>query len=206
MRIYSADALAALDSGRFTVRCLLKVELPESEIFAIWDDVGTIIVGGVTYTGAASRFTVKPAAATYDSGARPCIVTLSGLDSETAAIVDGAQWHQRPILIQRAVIATDAPAVLHLADEFSGRLDQMVLKEQVGSTYTIDFLCESEAIENQRSGARTRSDADQRERDATDGFFSFSASAVTTTIDWGRAPQQAAQRKGGIAGFLGKIF
>lgn len=206
MRTFSAEALAALDAGGFTTRCLLRVDMPDDEYFAIWDDIGQIVADGVTYEGAPGRFTVQPAVGSYDDGARPCTVTLPGLDSEVVAFIMSAPWHQRPVLIQRAIVATEAPQVLHLSPEFSGRLDKVVQKESPGGTYDLQFLCETEAIENSRSGARTRSDADQRQRDPDDGFFSFSTSAKTTTIDWGRSPQQAAPKPSGIAKFLDKIF
>ena len=189
------------------MRCLLRVEMPDDEVFAIWDDIGDIVVSGVTYAGKANRFTVQPAPASYDAAARPAIVTLSGLDEAAVALIDASPWHQRPIVIERAIIATESPAVLHLATEFSGRLDKMLQREKVGESYQLQFHCESAAIENTRSGGRTRSDADQRTRDPDDGFFSFAASAVTTTIDWGRNPQVPQQTsRGGIGRLFDKLF
>lgn len=204
MRTISEPALAALDSGRFTARCLVHALLPDDETFSVWDDVGDVVIEGVTYFGAAGRFTVQSAPSSYDSAARGAKVTFSGLDPLVAAQVQSSQWHQRPISITRLIIATEAPSVLHLLPDFAGRLDKMVVREETGGLSTVEFLCETDAIENSRSGGRTRSDADQRERDPTDGFFKFSASAATTTIDWGVNPQQAKPR--GIARLLDKIF
>lgn len=206
MRTLSAGGLAALDSGQFTVRCLLKVVLPApDDPFCIWDDIGTISVDGDAYVGRPGRFTVQPSSSAYDQSSRAAKLTLSALDYEVVNLIEGYAWHQSPVLVRRAVIATELPAVLHLLDEFSGYLDQMVVRESAGGLATVEFLCETDSRELSRSGARTRSDADQRERDAADGFFSFSVSAVTTAIDWGRAPELP-QKPKGIARLLDKLF
>lgn len=194
MRIISSEALAALDSGRFAVRCLLRVEADGGDL-AIWDDVGSIVHGGVTYLGAAGRFTVAPVTSAQDGGARSVDVTLSGLDLDAANAVDGAGWHQRPITITRAILATDAPQVLHTMPVFAGFLDQMLRSERSGGVTTMIFRCESSSRELGRKGARTRSDADQRQRDPDDGFFKHTVNAVQQQIQWGQSSQQAAPRK-----------
>lgn len=204
MRVISSQGQAALDSGRFGVRCLLKVTL-DASTFCIWDDVGDITISGDTYTGAAGRFTVTPSTSVSDLSVRNLDVTLSGLDAEVVALIDGEQWHQRPILIQRAVFAIDTPQTLHVMPEFSGFLDQMIWRERIDGTTTVMFRCESASREYARSSARTRSDADQRQRDSSDGFFKNAVSAVTTQIDWGRSPEQPRPR-GGIAGLIDRIF
>lgn len=210
MRIISAEAQEALDTGRFTIRCLLSVHMDDPEdVFAIWDDVGDITIDGPTYKGAAGRFTVETSVSVKDLSIQNLDVALSGLDSEVTNLIDGAQWHQRPITITRAIVATEAPTVLHLMPEFSGFLDQMFWRETQGGTSEMRFRAESASREFNLAGARTRASSDQRQRDASDGFFDFAASAISTQIDWGRTPEMpgAKQKKpGGIAGLLGKIF
>lgn len=194
MRVLSLDALAALASGRFGVRCLLKVEHDDGA-FCIWDDVGTISYDGDSYSGAAGRFTVAPVTSVRDASARNVDVTLSGLDTAVANAVDGAGWHQRPILITRAVIATDAPHVLHTMPIFAGFLDQMIRREAADGTSTLVFRCEASSRELSRRGARTRSDVDQRQRDPDDGFFRHTVNAVQQNIDWGAAPEKPQKKK-----------
>lgn len=196
MRVISNDALAALDSGRFRVRCLLRAEMDEGD-FSIWDDYGSITVAGVTYSGAPGRFTVSPVSSVSDMSARNCDVSLSALDLETIGKIDEIDWHQRPITIQRAILAEDAPQTIHVMTYFSGFLDQMIWKETPGGTANITFRCEPSARELQRKGTRTRSDSDQRERDSEDGFFASVVQASSTNILWGRRnpPRQADVRK-----------
>ncbi len=193
MRVISSIATDALDSGRFRVRCLLRAQADGGDV-ALWDDVGTIDVGGVTYSGAPGRFVVGPVVSVSDFSARNCDVTLSGLDLTVAAMIDQANWHQRPITIQRAIITEDAPAVLHLMPYFIGFLDQMVWREKVDGQSVITFRCEASARELQRKGTRTRSNSDQRQRDPDDGFFSATVSASTSSIVWGTRPQQVQQQ------------
>ncbi len=201
MRVISNDALTALDSGRFRVRCLLLAEMDDGD-FAIWDDMGQITVASVTYTGAPGRFTVSPVSSIADMSARNCDVALSALDLETVARIDQEDWHQRPVTIQRAIIAEDAPQTLHLMPYFSGFLDQMIWKETAGGTANVTFRCEASARELQRKGTRTRSDADQRERDAADGFFAAVVKASSTNIEWGRRSQPPQPKKKKIWDFF----
>jgi hypothetical protein len=195
MRVISSTALDALDTGRFGVRCLLKVTPPSGGPFAIWDDVGNITVSGVTYVGAAGRFIVQPSTSTVDLSVYKVDVTLSGLDSESLALIGASGWHQRPVEIYRAIIATDAPQVFHVLLEFSGFLDQAIIREQPGGVSEMKFRCESASREFDRSGARTRGNADQRARDSDDGFFEFSASAVSEPFNWGKRDKQFEKRK-----------
>jgi hypothetical protein len=208
MRTLHNDALDALDSGRFAVRCLLKVTLDSELIIAMWDDIGNIEVDGVTYVGRPGRFTVSGVVSEKGATVPKMDVTLSGLDSEAVAIIDGYQWHQRPITCYRAVFAIDDPTGIHVMPEFSGFLDQMEWSEAADGSSTIVFRCESSAREMRRTGARTRSDTDQRTRDSSDGFFEFAASAVTTPVNWGGRPQSAKQstKPSGLAGLFDKWF
>jgi hypothetical protein len=205
MKTLSSTALAALDAGRFLVRTLVSAYPEDEDPLHIWDGRGDIAVAGTTYTGAAGRFTIQPAASAADLAPRAVDITLSGLDAEVVAMIENTDWHQRPITIDRAVIVPDALTVLHLMREFAGAMDTGLRREQRDGTTTLTIRCESAARELTRAGAHTRSDADQRLRDPADNFFAFSVAAMNTTIDWGRAPERP-QRPGGIAGFLDRIF
>jgi hypothetical protein len=204
MRVLSSDALAALDSGRFGVRTLVKVAPAGETPFCIWDDVGDLSYASDTYTGKAGRFTVSPYQTTQDLTARNVDVTFSGIDGEAVAYFLAAPWHQAPLTIARGIFAVDTPQTIAVTVEFAGFVDQMISSDQVGGAWTLVYRCESAAREFQRAGARTRSDSDQRQRDADDGFLKFATSAVNTKIDWGPVQQQARPR--GIAKLISKIF
>ena len=210
MRIISSEATDALNSGRFGERSLLKLSPLGDDPLAIWDDLGTLSYGGTDYVGAAGRFIVEPSTTASALSVRGLKITFSGLDSEIVALIEGVDWHQRPILYSRATFAIDSPQLLYVHDEFAGFMDQIKWSEAInGQPSALVLYCESASREYARHGSRTASDADQRQRDSNDGFFSFAASAVTQTIDWGRQPEapttQPAKRSG-FAGLLDSIF
>jgi hypothetical protein len=189
MRTVSNDALAALRSGRFKLRTLIKLEPSDTDPLCLWDDLGSIIVDSDVYVGKPGRFTVSPISSSADYSIRNMDVTLSGLDPTAVGLIESTVWHQRPILRQRAVISVDRPQILNLVEEFAGFMDQIEWGEVIDDKATLIIHCEDTGREYTRKGSRTASDADQRQRDADDGFLSFAGSAVTTTIDWGPNPQ-----------------
>jgi hypothetical protein len=204
MRTIPTAALDALDAGRYRVRCLLKITLDSPEPpFCIWDDVGTIVAGGDTYHGAAGRFTVDAATSVKDQSVRNLDLTLSGLDTAAIQMVNASNWHQRPIFVQRAILAIDAPTVLHLMPEFSGFVDTAIQREGSDGRSTLVFRCESASRGFDRGNARKRSDADQRLRDSNDGFYAFAAAAINKPIDWGTTAQKP---RSGLKALIRKIF
>ncbi len=182
MRIISADAQAALASGRFRRRGLLRADLDDGP-FALWDDFGQLVLDGVTYHGAPGRFHVSLPPSVSDLSARNVDVSFSGLDYAVANMMDEAAWRMRPVWIARAIIAEDTPQIINVMPVFIGTIQQMLRKDLRTSTLT--FRCESSARELSRRGVRTRGDADQRQRDATDAFFAFAVMARSS--NWCRA-------------------
>jgi hypothetical protein len=204
MRTIHADALAALDSGRFGVRCLVRAEVDGGPL-CLWDDVGSIVFEGDTYLGAAGRFTVSGVVSELGAGVPKMDIVFSGLDSAVVAEINLEDWHQRPITVQRAIIAVGAPQVLHVVPEFVGFMDTMAWEETAGGTSTITVTCESASREISRTFARTRSDTDQRTRDPDDAFFEFAHSAITETMNWGSRPQKQ-PKPTGLAKLIDKWF
>lgn len=208
MRPLSPVAELALDEGRAEIRCLVKITLDDPEPpFCIWDDIGAVTFAGHTYQGAAGRFTVSPAVSAKDQSVRNLDLTLSGLDEEAATIIQTSPWHQRPILVQRAIISPATRMFLDVMPEFSGFLDTAIRRDVPGSAASLVFRCESAARAFDRGNARTRSDADQRLRDANDGLFSFAAKAINTPIEWGSLPPEKPQKqKAPLKALWDKIF
>ena len=203
MRIFSSGAQTALDSGRCDSRALVKLMPSGTDPLCLWDDRGNISYGGDIYVGRPGRFTCSPVSSTGDYSARNFDITLSGLDPEAIGLVESAAWHQRPILFQRAIISVDAPQILNISPEFAGFMDTAEWGEVVDGLTSLIIHCESSSREYSRTGSRTASNADQRQRDPNDGFLSFSQSAVSTTIQWGTSPQAPPkQKQGGFLGFL----
>lgn len=193
MRIISAPSLTALD-GPHGRRCLVRFAPYNVDPVCYWDDLGTLSYGGDTYQGAVGRFTVKLPESASDLSVRGAQVTFSGLDTAAIALIEGAVWSQRPAKIMRAIFAIDTPQTLVVHTEFSGFMDRMEWTEAAaGDPSALVVYLESTAREFELSGARTASDADQRDRDSDDGIFSFAASAVTQNIDWGKTTETITQ-------------
>jgi hypothetical protein len=194
MRVLSAEAYAALDSGRFSLRWLFRVDMPDGP-FAVWSDLYSITVGGTVYTGIGNVFAVPPSASVADMAARNIDVPFSGLDQLLASRVEAEPWHQRPASLQLAIISVDNPQIVSIKPWFVGFLDQLVRRDKPNGTADLTCRCESIARELSRKGARTRSDSDQRQRDPNDGFFKHTVGAVSTHIDWGKLPTPPPPKK-----------
>lgn len=193
MRILHPSAVAALESGRFARRHLLAVDMPDG-VVGFWDDVYDITIESQLYRGAAGRFTLSPVHSIADQSVRNLDVTFSGLDTEVANLIEAEPWHQRAVTVRIAIMAVDAPQTLYVMGWFTGFVDQMIRRERVGGTAELVFRCEPIARELGRRGARTRSDADQRQLDPDDGFFKHAVNSSNVPIEWGRRPPPKQKR------------
>lgn len=203
MRDLSDDALDAFRSGLLGKRVLIKMMPSNHDPLCLWDDNGDLSYLGDTYIGTPGKFTVEAAQGAMDLSVRTLNITFPGMDQQIFQLLDGVEWHQRPIIVYRLVFPLNRPNFLSVFRDFAGRMDTMPARNEVGNTSTITLSCVSASREFSRNGTRTASDADQRQRDALDAFFSAAASAVATTINWGQNPQQAPKQKSG--GFLASL-
>lgn len=188
MRIVSAQAQAALDSGRFVERNGFYADMPDG-IAGFWDDSYDIAVGGVDYYGAPGGFTIGTLSSVAGLGARNVDITMSGLNAEIASLILAQPYHQRPVVITRFVMSIDAPQVIHASQWFAGFIDTIARRDKGSGTSTLVARCEDIGRENTRRGARTRSDADQRQIDSDDAFFANVTQSITTEVEWGRMTQ-----------------
>lgn len=208
MRILTSQALAALDSGRFTLRSFLTIDMPGG-VVGFWDDAYDIEISGQTYLATNGGFRISPVPSAGDLGVRSVDVVFSGLDGNVASQVEGEDWHQRAVTISLAIVTIDDPQIISLSQWFTGFADFMSRREQVGGTSDLVFRCEGIGRELARRGARTRSDSDQRQIDPDDGFFKHVVSSSNTPLQWGRAkPQEppARAKPSGLMGLLDRIF
>ena len=210
MRIISSQAEGILVSGGIR-RTLIKLAPLGVAPVCVWDDVGPIIYGPDTYLGAAGRFVVELPESTADLSPRGGKITFSALDPAIVGIVESTNWSQRPARVMRLLADPSNPQTLYVDTQFAGFMDVMEWTEAADqSPSKLVLKIESTLREMSRDGSRTASDADQRDRDSVDAFFSFAASAVTKPANWGRqpeqVPQQAVQQKSGFGALLDRIF
>ena len=195
MKNLDGATLAALDSGRYAVRALALFDLPSGR-FGIFDDQYDLSWGGDTYVGAAGRFTMSIPPGASDMSIRGLTITMSALDTTALNWVQSQEYHQRPMFAALAFIATETPQIVAVRRWFTGFIDQALWQERIDGQARLIVKCESHSRELDRSGARTRSDADQRALDPDDGFFKHTVGAIATDVTWGQnPPQEAAPKK-----------
>ena len=195
MKSLDGATLAALAAGNYGVRGLVLFDLPSGR-WGAFDDAYNLSYDGDTYVGAAGRFTLQIPPGAADLSVRGLTVTFSGIDSAALAWVQDQSYHQRPMFAALAFIATSTPQVVAVKRWFTGFVDQVIWQERIDGQARIIVRCESASRELDRSGARTRSDADQRAMDPDDGFFKHTISAIAVDVEWGsNMPQPPAPKK-----------
>ena len=187
MRQIEQGALDTLDAGRIARRNLVLFELDSN--FGFWDDVYDITFDGNTYVGGAGKFTISALPSVNDMSVQGVSITFSGLDTDALVMTETEDYHQRPVSVYLALM-DQAGGFLSVKRWFTGVTDQAVRREQAGGDATLTVRAEPISRELGRSGARVRSDADQRLIDADDGFFRHVASAASQKIYWGRKGPQ----------------
>ena len=202
MKPYSGAALALLASGVFVRRQLIWVEMP-SENVGFWDDAYDAVIEGRTYLATYGAIQISPRTSAADLGARDLTLAVNALEGAIIAPVLAEAYHQRPIFVSEALISPETQQVISLDQWFAGWINQIPRKERLNGEARLEVQCAGIGREFSRSGARTRSDADQRQLDSNDAFFNQVVAANNVPQQWGRT---TAKKPGGIAGFLDKIF
>jgi hypothetical protein len=184
---------ALVETGRFSIRTLIKFELDGGDT-GIWNDTFPLSFGGVTYAPAAGNIIFDGIPGTSELSSESVRATISNLMPTVATVIAGVEWHQRPCVIYLAFL-DDAGSVIHVLPWFAGFLDDASLADAAGDLAALSLFIESNNRELNRSSGRTRNDADQRRVSATDGFFKHAANAnADTDIYWGRKGPQSPAR------------
>lgn len=187
MKALPSNVIALLESGRFAVRQMLRVELA-SEPGGVWTGAHDVIHGGLTYRGLAGNMEIEPIPASTELDADRVRVVMSGLDPHALSLVSGSEWHQRPATVFDAYL-DEAGNVMHVEPAFVGALDHVERTDVEDGSATIALSIESHNRELHRSTARVYSDADQRAVGGpSDGLLKHLAVAnAVTDIYWGRS-------------------
>lgn len=191
MKSYPTAVLNALESGRFAVRTMLRVDLA-SGAAGLWNDTYDVEFESVTYQALGGNMTADGIPGSTDMDADRVRIVLTGLDPDVLTLVDDAEWYQRPAIIYD-VYLNESGTVMHVEAVFAGFLDTVVRSDAADETATIELSIESSNRELDRSSGRTYSDADQRAvGGADDGFLKhLVASTANTDIYWGRSTPNA---------------
>lgn len=193
-----------VDQGRFELRWMMRVDL-DSGATGIWNDTFPLTHESVTYGPLAGNMDFDAIPGSGNLSSDRVQLTVTNLLPAVATIIATEDWHQRPATIYLAVL-NDAGNAQYVTPRFSGFLDEIELSDATDDLVKITFTIESNNRELGRSSNAVRSDASQRRRNPTDGFFKHAAAAnADTNITWGRNGTQK-PKVSGFAKFLGKIF
>jgi hypothetical protein len=160
MKALSGAVLAVLAAPTLTIIQLVYLGFAGAPV-ALNSSNRDVVVGGITYRGAAGLGTINPI---EDSPGeiKGLQFEISGVPVENlalaladATVVQGAQ------VVIRLAILNDAGVVLDAPIDWTGRLDTMSIQED-GETCTVGATAESSAVDLLRGNALTTTNADQQ--------------------------------------------
>lgn len=153
-----------------------------------WDDVGTVTVEGRTYVGSGTVISVGSLSFVGDMSIPGLSVTISGIDPTAALLVRGETVGQRAIELKVGIFDVDTRDIIgDLVPRFIGKVDDIEIQTpQAGGNSTIVLTCESTSRALTISRYDTRSDACQRLRDPSDGFYSYASLQRDKPVYFGR--------------------
>lgn len=206
MRVLDENVQAALEAGTLVPRDFLWIKVRNRAnnapfSYGVWSDLGSVTVpvlepsSGIEasrlYRGAGALVEISPVVMLSGLTVQTVTVSLSNLDSDVLALLQDFDMRRAPIELHRGYLdpvsmRLVAPAV----PRFWGFVDEAPITTPAeGDVGGIELVCASQTQDLTRSSSAKRSDADQRRRSATDGFFRHAATVGQWSITWG-APEE----------------
>lgn len=198
MKNIAADAMTAIEAGEAIVTGAAKLTPRDGgDPICVWGGHGPITIDGDIYKGLGDRALAQQTAGAVGGVAQGLTLSLSGVDPAALAFLDADEVKAASVVIYRLIFASDGKTLLdaHVFDR--GRVDAVDTDEVIGGDAAIQVAVESTARGLGRSGARMRSDPDQRLINAADGYFKFTAYAGEKMLYWGgRKPSRTSDAVG----------
>ena len=185
MKNISDAALQAMADGTAITVGALRIDTPVP--IRVWDGFGPINLPGEAAPfeplGGKSLITVNGGA--IGSAAQAITLSLSGIEPDALTVDDSDTVEGSAVTLWRLIFAGDGKTLLDAGVWARGRIDTVEREDEVGGTAVISAKLETAARGLGRSGARLRSDADQRLVKVNDGFFRGVSFAGEKTLYWG---------------------
>jgi hypothetical protein len=202
MKSLSPAALAALEAGTAIVTGALEIGCTPP--LRVWGGYYPIIFEGRTFELIGDRGLVQVAGGALGDAAQNISLALSGIEPEALELLDAEGVAGAPAVLWRLIFDQTGNTLLGHNVWARGRLDTLQTEEEIGGTAAIVAQLETAAKGLGRSGARMRSDADQRLINPSDGFFKNVSFAAEKTLYWGgRRPARAGAALPGVGGGFG---
>lgn len=187
MKTIADAAMAAIEAGEALVTGAVQITPrdPLLDPARLWGGYGVLTIDGNDYLPIGDRGFAQQTAGAIGGVAQAMVLTLSGVEPAALSLLDPDEAQLASVIIYRLIFASDGKTLLdaHLFDR--GRLDTVDTVETIGGAAAIRASVESAARALGRSGARQRSDPDQRLINDTDGYFKFTAYAAEKSLYWG---------------------
>ncbi|MDW3204562.1 MAG: hypothetical protein R8L07_03385 [Alphaproteobacteria bacterium] len=194
-RNWSAAALAQADTGRYTPVILVDAEFEDSAgnaaTLSLFTGIGTLTIGGTTYTGAGDLLRIEGIEEINRLAARGVTVSLNGIGVSEVngagdSILDLAyrtEYQNRPCTVSLALLDPDTQQPIGDPEPwFVGTMDVMTPEED-GENATITMTVENAQIALERPVGRTYTAEDQKERYSGDTFFDHVSTLQNLEID-----------------------
>ena len=185
MKTFTAEAQAALESGRNNVAGAVEISLPQGVKFRAWSGYGPLTIGDHVYVGLGDRALAQASAGALGDAAQGVTITLSGVDPEVAASVDLLELRDAPCVVRRLIFNGAGNALLDQHVFSRGRIDTAEVSETPGGEATITINVETAAKSLGRAGGRMRSFADEQLISPGGVGFQVVSYAGEKTLYWG---------------------
>lgn len=156
-----------------------------AEPICLWGGYGPITIEGDVYQGIGDRGIAQQTSGAIGGVAQGITLSLSGVEPEVIALLDADEIQGASVVLRRLIFASDGRTLLDYSVFDRGRVDTIETVETIGGEAAINIAVESAARGLGRSGARQRSDSDQRLISSTDGYFKNTAYAGMKSLYWG---------------------
>lgn len=171
----------------------------------VWGGYGDLTIAGDVYRGIGGRGFAQRTAGALAGVAQGLTLGVSGIEAAALELLDGDEIRAASVVVRRLIFAADGKTLLdaHVFDR--GRVDAVNSDETIGGTADISVAMESAARGLGRSGARMRSDSDQRLISPSDGYYKNTAYAGQKDLYWGGTRPVRSGSAGGAGPVAGTI-
>jgi hypothetical protein len=200
MKTIDPDAMAAIEAGEAVVSGAIKItpRNPLLDPVMLWGGNGSITIDGDDYMGIGDRGLAQQTNGALGGVAQGLNLTLSGIEPAALALLDPDEVKDATVVARRLIFASDCKTLLDAHVFERGRGDTLETSETIGADASIVYAVENAARGLGRSGARQRSDSDQRLINPDDGYFKNAAFAAQKMLYWGgKKPSRAGAALGG---------
>lgn len=202
MKVFPDAALDAMEDGSAIVAGAVSIACDPPVL--IWSGYGPLDLtpfgGEAGFEGIGQRTLAQTTNAALGGTAQAVTLSLSGVDPDVLPLLDADEVRGARAVFWRLIFDGSGTILLDAKRFTRGRADLLTSEETIGGTATLVLTIEGSARGLGGSGARMRTDADQRLVDPDDGGMKRVSFAREKMLYWGgQKPATAGAALGGIS-------